>query len=101
MKWAGDCVAWSVHVSVSDMLPPTASPARTALPAAHFRSQQKHMPVRGQDTKPKRIITPTPSFRWRRSSAALPPSAFCCVITDFGWPLEQLRVDCGVNTGRK
>ena len=24
------------HVSISDMLPPTASPARTALPAAHF-----------------------------------------------------------------
>src|SRR6202040_4309156 len=34
-KWAGGCVARRSRIA-SDMLPPSASPARTALPAAHF-----------------------------------------------------------------
>src|ERR1700731_1557800 len=34
-KWAGGCVARRSRID-SDMLPPSASPARTALPAAHF-----------------------------------------------------------------
>ena len=34
-KWAGGCVARRLRIDL-DVHPPTASPARTALPAAHF-----------------------------------------------------------------
>ena len=60
------------HVSIQICSAPTASPARTALPTAHF-DRNKYMLFRGQDTRTRTL---SPALEQPHGSPAIPMRSF-------------------------